>query len=220
MKNEWLTFEQAGQLIDGSSGWRSDADGSRHSSQAFLMFAHKGLIGTQARMWKCRAKNARGTHDGDADDAERSTFLLLLFNREKRQVDEWSSGHRTTGFSLADECGGNFEVVCVEGDPGGIKSWIFQVVGLRFCRTDVETTFDLHSGRLSSPKIATKRLPEPLLAEWWSGLDEQTKGQPQDVLLELCQAHFPSHHIARDRIRELTPGRKRGRKPLRDKTTA
>lgn len=220
MKNEWLTFEQAGQLIDGANGWRSDADGSRHSAQALLMFAHKGLIGTQARLWKCRAKNAQNTHDGDADDAMRSAFLLLLFNREKRREDEWSSNHRTTGFSFADEVGGNFQAVCVEGGSDGTKSWVFLVIGLRFCRADVETTFDRHSGRFSSKEIAPKRLTDRLLEEWWSGLDEQTKDQSQNVLLELCRAHFPSHHIARERIRELTPGRKRGRKPLRDKTTA
>lgn len=61
------------------------------------------------------------------------------------------------------------------------------------------------------------RLPDARLKEWWWGLAEKDRGQSQSKLLEVCRAAFPEHSVARQRIRELTPNRKRGPKPLRRK---
>jgi hypothetical protein len=220
MKNEWLTFEQAGQFIDGPNGWRSEVDGVRYSAQSLIMFAKDGRIATKAEIWNCRAKNEQGERNGTADEAERSTFLLMLLNREKRQTDEWSSNSCTIGFALADERRGNFKAVRVEAGQWATESFVFDVVGLKFRRTDLASVFSEKALRSSSKQSKLKRLPEALLLEWWNGLDEETKAVSQNEHLRLCIAQFPDHHVARERVRELTRGRTVGRKPLGGKTTA
>ena len=67
----------------------------------------------------------------------------------------------------------------------------------------------------------TKRAVSPVdLSGWWQGLDAQTQNLPQTTLLELARSAFPNKFISRERVRELTPGRKRGPRPFGGKVTA
>lgn len=71
-----------------------------------------------------------------------------------------------------------------------------------------------------APTAAIKPLPEKALQAWWKSIRATRDSLNQVQLLRLCQAAHPSHGIARERIRALTTGRKRGRKPLSGKNTA
>jgi hypothetical protein len=71
-----------------------------------------------------------------------------------------------------------------------------------------------------APGLEQKPLPEPRLLKWWATLTKPEREQSQEQLLALCRAAFPSNFISRDRIRALTPDRKRGRKSIRDKRSA
>ena len=63
-------------------------------------------------------------------------------------------------------------------------------------------------------------LPEAKLKKWWSSLTPVERGKSQDMLRAKCAAKFPAHRVARQRIRAITPGRKRGRKPISQKEPA
>lgn len=64
------------------------------------------------------------------------------------------------------------------------------------------------------------RLSNVALNGWWDGLSPETRSLPQNELLAIAKSTFPAKFIARDRIRELTGPRKRGKKPNSGKTPA
>lgn len=57
-------------------------------------------------------------------------------------------------------------------------------------------------------------LPEGELRRWWDSLAASRDSLTQDDLLLLIRAKYPDKHIARDRIREISGGRKPGKKPI------
>lgn len=59
------------------------------------------------------------------------------------------------------------------------------------------------------------RLKQAVLQRWWERLSADEQDEPQKVLWEKCRAAHPNHEIARDRIRDLTRGRKPGPRPIR-----
>ena len=64
------------------------------------------------------------------------------------------------------------------------------------------------------------RLPDPKLKQWWESKVGVRDKLSIDELCLLASAKFPDNHVARDRIRALASGRKRGPKPIGDKGTA
>lgn len=64
------------------------------------------------------------------------------------------------------------------------------------------------------------RLPELKLMKWWDALAGARDGLSNEELLILARAKFPENHVARDRIRVLAGGRKRGPRPKSDKSAA
>lgn len=237
MDSDWLTFEQAGRLIDGPDGWSRNDAGGRPSALTLLMLARGGSIATNAQAWSVRR---RATYDNglvpceeppfDADPESRADFFRMLFAREKLSSDAF---HAKIGpgiiaqvaFSLADDRAGTFEAASVLTLPQSKVTTWHSVVGLRFRRTDVEAAFGCRKKARSASSTALPHglpsLSPSQLRDWWNELPEETKGQPIDrVLVPLCRSAFPNHGISRDRIRALAPGRKRGPKPFRDKLTA
>lgn len=59
------------------------------------------------------------------------------------------------------------------------------------------------------------RLPEPKLQTWWRQLGTRCDRMTLTELEAKVRADFPDHTIARERIRALAPGRKRGPKQIR-----
>jgi hypothetical protein len=76
------------------------------------------------------------------------------------------------------------------------------------------------SAIIAPPVDAAPRLPDGQLQQWWDNLGPAEQALPQAKLLSLASKRFQEHSIARQRIRDLTQGRKRGRKPLGGKTPA
>lgn len=69
------------------------------------------------------------------------------------------------------------------------------------------------------PSPHRKPVSESSLNSWWIKMVERDS-LSQAELLKAVRAEFPNNSISRDRIRDLTNGRKRGRKPKRGKTPA
>lgn len=70
----------------------------------------------------------------------------------------------------------------------------------------------------ANPPIA--RLPDAHLKSWWDRLSPEAKAKPVKDLLAMCRAAHSDRHISRQRIRDLTGPRKRGKKPFSGKATA
>ncbi|MBY4636569.1 hypothetical protein K5P26_05390 [Sphingopyxis sp. XHP0097] len=64
------------------------------------------------------------------------------------------------------------------------------------------------------------RLPDAKLKQWWESKVRVRDSLSIDELCLLASAKFPDNHVARDRIRALASGRKRGPKTFGDKGTA
>jgi hypothetical protein len=76
----------------------------------------------------------------------------------------------------------------------------------------------LDSG-FQEPKPEPKRLSEGALKAWWKGLGPD-QALPLVELLKRARAAHPDNFVSRARIRDLAPGRKRGRRPIGGKETA
>lgn len=77
-----------------------------------------------------------------------------------------------------------------------------------------------NSGERVDGDTSKPRLPDPKLNQWWESKIGVRDNLSIDELWLLASAKFPENHIARDRIRTLASGRKRGPKPIGDKSTA
>lgn len=104
-----------------------------------------------------------------------------------------------------------------------------QLNGIHFWRADLVRHFNLaeaggdgHEAPDSGDDETSKlpRLAESKLQEWWAAKSAVSESLKQEELLALIRAAFPDNHIARDRIRALSAGRKRGPKPFGDKSSA
>jgi len=68
---------------------------------------------------------------------------------------------------------------------------------------------------IGMPANAQSKLPplsETDLKNWWDKLTIEEQRQSRKALGELCAVHHPLHSISRQRVRTLTPNRKRGPK--------
>lgn len=231
MASEWLSFEQAGHMIEGG-GWQAGPDGSRLKAQSLLMLAHKGIVATNARIWSCVRNTADVGKNRQATLEERSEFLQMLFSRERNNTDRWNmeispaiSIH--AAFSMADTETGNFEAIRLIRDRNRVDVHSFSVVGLTFKRSDIEFAFGgKGNGKralaaASSPNLP--RLPDSKLEAWWQR-QSGVVSVPEAKLLEMARSAFPENSISRERVRQLIreadPYRKRGPKPIRDKNPA
>lgn len=71
-----------------------------------------------------------------------------------------------------------------------------------------------------APTDAAKRLSDKALMSWWDKLKSKRDSMTQDQLLAHCREAHPDRTISRERVRALTGARKRGRPPIRGKTSA
>ena len=87
-------------------------------------------------------------------------------------------------------------------------------------RSEPVETLDTVEAIEPFPKPLQPPLSDAHLKEWWKRLSPEGQAEPQDDLLAMCRAAFPDRHISRQRIRDLTGPRKRGKKPISGKATA
>lgn len=168
MDSDWLTFEQAAQIVDGPEGWKQ-TEGGRPSALSLLMLARGGNIATNAQVWSVRRRSTYENGDVpseeppfEADPESRAAFFQMLFMREKLSSDafhaEIAPGLMAQYvFSLADDRAGIFEAASVLTLPQSKVSTWHSVVGLRFSREDICRTLSV---TLGSP-VYTKRRGRP-----------------------------------------------------------
>lgn len=101
-----------------------------------------------------------------------------------------------------------------------------QFIGGHYCRVDLVGVHFLRAALIlpDGPKSEANdevggseskpRLPDAKLIKWWDDKVAVRDSLPIDELWLIARNKFPDHHIARDRIRELASGRKRGPKPI------
>ena len=101
--------------------------------------------------------------------------------------------------------------VVVRSDPyiEDMKGWPLYVK-----RSDLNR-IRKHLGDTSGRGSRPPRLPQADLLTWWNSLNEEERGRSQPDLHAMAKKEFPQHTVARDRVRDLTAGRKRGPRPTR-----
>lgn len=148
---EWLSFDEAGNLIDGPDGWRVASDGARASAVALLMYAQRGVIALQSQEWNVvRGRNTDPVLPPaqPADSEAKAELLLMLVAREKSKQDSSKTSlpgnvSLIAAFSLADEVRGNYEALRTLYDhaSGSFRYSCFSLIGLRFNRADICSAF-------------------------------------------------------------------------------
>lgn len=95
------------------------------------------------------------------------------------------------------------------------------LIGVHFFRAALEAGGAAPDQSSDANQLPTKpRLPDANLNEWWDKKAAVRDGLAIDELLAIARTKFPNNHVSRDRIRDLARGRKRGPKPIGDKSAA
>ena len=71
------------------------------------------------------------------------------------------------------------------------------------------------AGLSAVKKGSLPRLSEAALQKWWKRLSAEKKALPKQEHYKMCRASHPQHSITRQRVRDLTPNRQPGPKPIR-----
>lgn len=71
------------------------------------------------------------------------------------------------------------------------------------------------AGLSAVKKGSLPRLSEAALQKWWKRLSAEKKALPKEEHYKMCRASHPQHSISRQRVRDLTPNRQPGPKPIR-----
>ena len=159
-----------------------------------------GLVNGRA----VQALLAYGTRPDNWDDHLREWDIPLWFWRDFSGDD-----HSSQNWELGTFAGRGFR--------SGQSLWVtlrgvaFAKAGLSLFAPSLLQTVE------SGEPVATPdrpRLSDAKLQQWWTAKAAVRESLTLEELLTLARAAFPDNHIARDRIRELSGDRKRGRKPI------
>jgi hypothetical protein len=84
---------------------------------------------------------------------------------------------------------------------------------VRFLKSSIASPSNPASGEMTVPEHRPD-LSNAELERWWASMAGAREALTQDQLLLLIRDKYPDNFIARDRIRDLSSGRKPGKKPL------
>jgi hypothetical protein len=83
-------------------------------------------------------------------------------------------------------------------------------------RSELMRTFSGGVAGLSAVKKGSlPSLSKAALEKWWNQLKPEEKALPKEVHYKMCRASHPEHSVSRRRVRDLTPNRTPGPKPIR-----
>ena len=129
---------------------------------------------------------------------------------------DWSAGDFEFNITIRNIAVGPVERMVARGAAFGVC----------FERNGLPATQPVMGGKVvrNTPMKPTRpalpRLSEAALNDWWKRLGDDQRESSHGALLELCRANFPDKSISRQRVRELSPHRKRGPKPISGKVPA
>jgi hypothetical protein len=177
----WISFDAAGQLIDGQTGWHFDhASRARPRAEALVRLACDGDVKVRAEKWTCRYA---GQEKDEVSDEDRKNFLFMLFKRVKSRqnsltIDVPRNGDMEISFEIADDINGHYSVSLVEIIPYGRGDTVqkFQVLGLRFSISDISRFFELtpsQSTMLQRSKLQTGG--RPAATDWEAAAIEMAR---------------------------------------------
>lgn len=177
---DWITFEQAGRLIDGAEGWWEDPeDGQRPRAMALLSFARDRQIRIQTKSWGV-FRNATDSNPPNPDDMKEFIQILVAREKSKKNKTEYSlpNGAKYTNvFSVFDEKNGHFDVVRIEISKNQNENRVMRhlVARLRFHGGDIADLFELSSGWVSAADDGsqTKARTGRPMATWWPDFAEE-----------------------------------------------
>lgn len=108
----------------------------------------------------------------------------------------------------------DWELGSFKGESHGAKADSrIELTGVHF----LASTINAHLKAIDcgdATEVGKPPLPEAELKRWWDGMAASRESLTQGDLLLLIRAKYPDNHIARDRIREISGGRKPGKKAI------
>jgi hypothetical protein len=174
--------------------------------EVLIAWASNGLLASRAQTW---ARDWRAPENNV--DLPVTFWLGTPITREGIQLAEFRSGDWDSGIFrvIVKEAGASRYL---EGQPPYHHTAHF----VSFSVEDLKNCINQINGKPSRKVIeGNTRLSEAELKKWFDGLGFNSANLTQDELVVLCQKTYPNHSVSRDRIRLLTPNRKRGPKPNR-----
>jgi hypothetical protein len=181
LSDEWVSFEAAGRLIDGPSGWDYDhANRKRPRAEALLKFAYEGLLQTSAQKWTF-SKSDEIDLVASADN--RTGFLYMLFCRVKGRKDKFEiifsdTSKTTVEFEISDDVNGHYEATTFEQGHmrAKLNRHVHRVAGLRFSVSDIRSHFQLAG--VAPARVEVQRVAKggrPAVADWESAALEMAR---------------------------------------------
>lgn len=151
---EWITFDDAGRLIDGPDGWAYDEKAKkRPRAESFLYLAYQNEIKTDASEWVvCDPKKI----EIDASKDHRRAFLRMLLHRCKGnsdhffEIDVEHAKKKSVTFNIADDINGHYECTFFDTDSieGKSSQTLYAVTSLRFSLPEVKSLFKFSESML------------------------------------------------------------------------
>ena len=125
------------------------------------------------------------------------------------------------GCNRGDELADSFAAFAAEEEGLGVDAICVDQAGFN-------NLLAKHRGHGSAAKASPKgtatttrpRLSDSVLQRWWNALSDAERDLPRDKLHEMCAAAHPAHSIARARVRNISPTRRPGPRPIRPVSAA
>lgn len=191
--------------VAGNADWLSAKDSCTKIAQqeaiSYYMAGHKIIERARLGFVTARAVEMRSTTEGRfySENVEREwdvpTWFWLQYCDHEKSSQNWETG-KFKGRSYASLSPRSVEL----SDVHFLKSTIISQSN----PTSGDTTAPEHRPDLSNAE----------LERWWDSMAGARDSLSQDQLLLLIRDKHPDKFIARDRIRDLSSGRKPGKKPL------
>ena len=108
----------------------------------------------------------------------------------------------------------DWELGSFKGESHGAKADSrIELTGVHFLASTINAHLKGIDGG-DATEAGKPALPEAELKRWWDSMAASRDSLTQGDLLLLIRAKYPDNHIARDRIREISGGRKPGKKAI------
>ena len=117
-----------------------------------------------------------------------------------------------TDYCAADRSVQNWELGKFSGRAYGLgSSKCIELTSVHFLKATIDASL-VESDPHAEAVVKKPNLSAAELNKWWESMAASREQLSQEQLITLVRAKYPENYVARDRVRELSGGRKRGRK--------